>query len=200
MPAIDMQDVTAMLDAARTVGPAIEGINLDLDVEVQTDKERVKVIGCRECQRPLVVTTFFAPAKALCKVCRGESPDSGVATVGQPVPGQTDPSKAVDLTKCLVNHEFARAICPVHPEDPEHVMELKTVNHNDHYGPGFFDAKGGWRQTATGETVMHQCLKCLATVSYSTTAVVQFRRMNEPGKPDIKHNNGWARLLGVRED
>jgi hypothetical protein len=161
----------------------------------------VKLVPCRECKRPLVTTTFFAPAKAICAVCKGEAPDSRVATVGVPQPGETDPAKAVRLEDCLINQHFALALCPAHPDDNTHVMELKSVNHNDHYGPGEWQhtAKGAiWKQTAKGETAMHQCLKCKATVTYSTTATNQFRRQNEvrPGK----HVNGFAEINGIRDE
>jgi hypothetical protein len=176
-------------------------IKPDMDPEVQTDKEAVKIIGCRECARPLVVTTFFAAAKGVCRVCKGET--GTVASVGQPVPGQTDPTKAVNLADCLVNKHFAHALCPVHPDNEEHEMELKQIAHSDHYGPGeFVLTKDGriWKQTAPGETAMHQCTKCNATVVYSTQHVVQFRRQNEViDRPDLgaPHRNS---ALGIRGD
>lgn len=179
--AFDVKGLDDALELARTVGIVHE----DLEVEVQTDKSLVKLVPCRECQRALVVTTFFAPAKAICRSCKGESAGDRVATVGQPIPGQTDPAKAVNLADCLVNRAFATALCPVMPSDPEHVMELKSVNHAPNYGPGHFNAKGHWIQENVGETAIHQCTKCLATLSMSTSFRAPMRRQNEARiKPD----------------
>lgn len=175
----------------------------DLETEIQTDKPMVKLVPCRDCQRPLVVTTFFAPAKAQCRSCKGEVAANGVqASVGQPIPGKTEPAKAVDLTKTLVNATFAQALCPVHPADEEHVMELKHVHHNEQYGPsefmGYQNGKPIYRQTDVGETVLHQCTKCKAVVTYTTTAVTQFGKINKPGQG--KNANVWVDLLGVEHD
>jgi hypothetical protein len=72
----------------------------------------------------------------------------------------------------------------VHPDDPDHVMEMKLVDHNDNYGPTeFMGYKQGipeFRQVDKGETVVHQCLKCKAVVSYTTTEQTHLRRINEP--------------------
>lgn len=172
------------------------------EVEVQTDKDRVKLVPCRECKRPLAVTTFFAPAKAQCSVCKGGNNGNAVASVGVPIPGSTSPAKAVNLADCLVNPTFAFARCPVHPGDDEHVMELKSVSHNDEHGPqeliGYKDGRPQYRRIAIGETVMLQCDTCKATVSYSTTATHQFRRQNEEGPMNVKHVNGFGVLLGTR--
>lgn len=183
-----------------------ESFNLDLEPEYQTDKDAVKLVPCRECQRPLVVTLFFAPAKAICHECRGEG-DGTKATVGQPTPGETDPAKAVSLADCLINPTFSFAVCPVHPDDPDgHPMELKSVNYNDNYGPSTlagYNKKTGrpeYRQIAKGETVFWQCLTCKATVAYSTTAQTQFRRMNEANTQPHKHVNGWDDILGSRDE
>lgn len=176
--------------------------NTDLEVEIQTDKEVVKLVPCRECKRPLVVTTFFAPAKAVCSACKGDT-DGTVASVGQPVPGQTEPAKAVDLTKVLVNQHFAQALCPVHPDDEEHVMELKSVTHNNNYGPsefiGYSNGRPQYRQIAIGESVLHQCLKCKATVSYSTMLQSQLKRVNEKRERDDRPK-ALEMLLGAREE
>lgn len=205
----DVEDALAAIASGMTPSlPEDKHNRVDptMEVEVQTDKEMVKIVGCRDCGRPLVVTTFFAPAKAICRICKGESNGEGrtLATVGVPIPGQTDPAKAVNLADCLVNQHFAMALCPVHPDDESHVMELKMVAHSPHYGPGeWTTGKNGrreYRQIAVGETVMHQCLKCNATVGYSTKQVVQFQRMNEVKvQPDLgmPHN---AMPLGVRDE
>lgn len=204
MATLHKNEVAGHIDNMRARNDAdSEAFDLSLQFEVQTDKDMVKLVPCRECQRPLVVTTFFAPAKAICRSCKGEAPDS-VATVGQPVPGQTDPAKAVNLKDCLVNKQFEFARCPVHPDDEEHVMELKSVSHNDHYGPttmiGYEKGQPVYRQDAPGETVMHQCTHCKATVVYSTKHVVQYKRINEVKvEPDFgpPHRNS---LLGVRDE
>lgn len=172
--------------------------------ELQTDKELVKVLPCQFCRRPLVVTTFYVLAWAKCGPCKGVSSDvREKGSVGQPQAGRTEPSLAADLTKVLLNPQFANAICPVRSDDPDHVMELKSVHHNDVYGPSeqrWIENKLIWVQTGPGETVMHQCLKCKAVVTYSTTAQVQFRRCNEPGPVNSKNSMGWARALGVRDE
>jgi hypothetical protein len=168
-----------------------KGTRLDIDpaaeVEYQTDKQAVKLVPCRECKRPIVVTTFFAPAKAICRGCSGET--GVVASVGQPIPGSTDPAKAVNLADCLINAHFAHALCPVHPDDEAHEMELKSVTHSDNYGPGHFEIKNTgrvWVQDAKGEVVQHQCKKCSAVVTYQTTIRTQLRRQNAPkAKPDM---------------
>lgn len=180
--AFDIKGLDSALEQAK-----LAGIVSDLEHEVQTDKNPVKLVPCREqeCRRPIVQTTYYAPAKAICRSCKGETVGERQATVGQPVPGQTDPAKAVNLANCLVNLEFAAALCPVHPNDPEHIMELKSVNHSPHYGPGHFNGKGHWIQEAPGETAIHQCIKCLAVVSFTTTYRSPLRRQNAPKtKPD----------------
>lgn len=174
-----------------------------LDPEVQTDKELIKLLPCQFCKRPLIVTTFYVLAWAKCSPCAGEDMGSrakGSVEVVQA--GRTDPSLAVDLTKTLLNPAFANALCPAHPDDPEHEMELKSVNHNPNYGPyelqGYKDGKSVYKIKQPGETVMHQCNKCLAVVTYTTAVVVKFKRINEPGEG--KSAMGWAGQLGVRED
>lgn len=165
--------------------------DLSLEAEVQTDKPQIKIVPCGVCKRRLVVSAFYAVVYAKCSACAAtgdDARDPGSLEIVQA--GRTDPSLATDLTKTLVNAAFARALCPAHPDDPEHEMELKTVNHTDRYGP-----KSG----IVGETVMHQCLRCNATTTYSTTAVTQFRRCNEPS-PGRKHVNNWLRWLGAREE
>jgi hypothetical protein len=82
-------------------------------------------------------------------------------------------------------------------------MELKMVTHSDAYGPSeFMGYKNGlpvYRREATGESVMHQCLKCKATVSYSTTAQVQYARMNEPRRAlAINPNGTFEWILGAK--
>lgn len=185
----NVQDLDDALEQAR-----LAKIVNDQEHEIQTDKDQVKIVPCRECERALVVTTFFAPAKAICRICKGETAgDSRQATVGQPIAGSTDPAKAVNLADCLVNKHFASALCPVHPD--EHEMELKAVNHSPHYGPGFFVGKV-WRQIDVGETVIHQCKECLAVVTYSTTFRTHMRRQNEVKLKDNGPREG-AYLFGV---
>lgn len=178
----------------------------DKPIDVQTDKETGKLVPCTECGRAIYVNAFYAPAIAKCSDCKPTATGSGGGNGSQAVvqAGKTDPARAANLASCLVNEHFAIAMCPVHPDDPEHEMELKSVDHHQHYGPSEligYDAKGrpNYRQTGIGETVMHQCLKCKATVSYSTTAQQQFRCINEPTK-DRKHTNAWGSLLGTRDE
>lgn len=159
----------------------------DLEPEVQTDKVDTKEVPCLGCGRRLVVNRFYAPAKARCSACRD---GSGATVTSAPVAGKTDPTRVADLTRVLVNPHFARALCPVHPDDEAHVMELKSVAHSPQYGPS---------PKVPGETVLLQCLKCKATVAYSTTAQMQFQRQNEAQEHSHKHVNGWAEILGVRD-
>lgn len=173
-----------------------------LDPELQTDKELVKVIPCPVCRRPLIVTTFYVMAWAMCSVCKGDSDqirEPGSVEVVQI--GRTDPKLAADLTKLLINPSFASAICPVHPAEG-HEMELKSVHWNDNYGPWEYrliDGKLVPAQIAPGETVVHQCLQCRAVVTYTTTEVTQLRRRNEPDGQSIK-KSGWRLILGAREE
>lgn len=181
---------SALAGFASGLTAGADAFDVSKDHEVQTDKDQVKLVPCRECQRPLVVTTFFAPAKALCASCRGETAsERAVATIGQPIPGQTDPAKAVNLADCLVNPHFATALCPVHPDDQDHVMELKSVSHSEHYGPGHYEVSKGtmiWKQDAPGEVATHQCVKCNAVVVYQTTIRTQYQRQNAiKPKPDL---------------
>jgi hypothetical protein len=195
--ALHRNDVPAQIETIKESGD--EAFDASLDHQVQTDKEMVKLVPCRECKRPLVVTTFFAPAKAICSVCKGDP--AATQMVAVVVPGQSDPTRVSNLESVLVNKHFANALCPVHPDDPEHVMELKTVFHNPEYGPGvligYKDGRPNYRMTDVGETVMHQCLHCKACVTYSTTAQVQFRRANEPRTGKSMRN--WELTLGARE-
>lgn len=153
----------------------------DLEVEVQTESERTKELPCRGCGRRLVVSTFYAPAsKATCSACRGEEKESKRRA---PTGSAMDPPNAPDLSKLLLNRSFAKAVCPAHPDDPDHEMELKTVARSPHHGPsefmGYSNGVPTFRQLAEGETVLHQCLKCRATVSYSTSVRCQLQRVNE---------------------
>lgn len=190
-----------MIDRAQTSRD--ERFDFTLEPEVQTDKKLVKLLPCQFCRRPLVVTTFYVLAWAKCSECTGKKTgprQRGSVEVVQ-AGGRTEPALAADLTKTLINQHFAFARCPTHPDDDEHVMELKFVNHNEHYGPHEYrlvDNRLVPVQVAPGETVMHQCLKCKAVVTYSTTAVTQFSRINEVGSG--KHTNRMADWTGVRDD
>lgn len=178
----------------------------ELEPEVQTDKERTKELPCRGCRRRLIVSAFYAPASAAtCSECKAGDLGQG-GSIAAPVAGKSDPGKVKDLTQVLVNAHFAHAVCPAHPDDEEHEMELKSVSHSEYHGPsefaGYDKGRPVYRQLAPGETVMHQCLKCRATVSYSTTAQTQFHRQNEPKVmgPTNEGVNGMAVFLGSREE
>lgn len=173
-----------------------------LEPEVQTDKNLVKVVPCQFCKRPLIVTTFYVLAWAKCSPCNGTTGKREKGSVGQPQAGRTRPEHAMDLEKVLVNPTFARALCPVHPDNPDHVMELKNVCHSKNHGPTVVQFVKGVPtivQVAPGETVLLQCLRCNATVSYSTAVTVQFRRCNEPDPHGHKNSMGMAAWLGTRE-
>lgn len=191
-----------MEDAERKYGDVLRP---EKPAQVLTDKKRIKIVPCtgEGCGRPLVVNTFYAAKIARCSECRGGDEEG---TIRAPEPGRTDPAMVESLSSVLVNPAFAKALCPVHPEDEEHEMELKSVAHSPYYGPnelvGYRNGIPEFRQLAIGETVMHQCLRCRATVSYSTTAQTQFRRQNEARKlsPDNRGVNGMADLNGSREE
>lgn len=176
-----------------------ERFDFDLEPEVQTDKDRIKLLPCQYCKRTLVVTTFYVLAWAKCGVCTGvhKGPrENGSVEVVQA--GRTPPRLAVDLTKCLINPQFAEAWCPM---DAGHEMELKTLHHSVAYGPHedrVIDGRLTPVQIAPGETVMHQCKDCNAVVTYSTTAVTQFRRINEV--LEGKNANVSAIQLGTHDD
>lgn len=175
--------------------------DITLEPEVQTDKELVKIGACQYCKRPLVVTTFYVDAWMKCGPCKGENTTREPGSVETVQAGRTEPRLAADLVKVLINPQFANALCPVHPDDEAHAMELKSVNTSERYGPHewrMVDGRLTPVQVASGETVMHQCLKCMAVVTYSTTAVTQFRRVNEVGSG--KNPNRWADDLGARDD
>lgn len=196
----EADDALAM---ARSVAPEHYDFSLDIEYHESASKPPLKLIPCTACKRPMVVNTFYVLAWAKChgSGCGGEKREAGSVAVAQA--GRTEPKTAVNLHECLINPTFAVARCPVHPDDDGHIMELKSVNHSDVYGPGrWVQAKGGgfhWEQIAKGETVMLQCghRDCNATVSYSTTAQHKFKRVNESGTG--KDVNGWASLLGVRD-
>lgn len=184
--------------------PIVEQFDMALAPELQTNKELVKIVPCQYCQRALIVSTFYVMAWAKCRLCKGESDSSrSTASVGQPQAGRTEPRLARDLTKVLINPSFAEALCPVHRDDPDHEMELKSVSWSDHYGPvewRLLDGKLTPVQIAAGETALLQCKKCNATVAYSTTVVTQLRRANEVEEHSHKHSNGWEQTLGARDD
>lgn len=187
-----------VVQRAKQVGD--ESFDWSKEPEVQTDKNLIKILPCNFCQRPLIVSTFYVAAWAKCSPCAGAEGDTRKrGSVEVPQAGRTEPALVKDLTKVLVNPAFANALCPVHPDDEDHAMELKSVHHNAHHGPGFFTAKNAWHQIAPGEVVMHQCTKCNAVVTYSTAVTQQFRRCNEESPGDVKHSDGWATTLGVRE-
>jgi hypothetical protein len=198
---VETDDAIAM---AMQVAP--EHYNFDLDVEFHDSAQKppLKLIPCTICKRPMVVNTFYvlAWAKCLGSGCGGEAREAGSVAVAQA--GRTDPKTAVNLSECLINPSFdaQHHRCPVHPDDETHEMKLKSVSHNDYYGPGrWAQAKDGtyyWDQTAKGETVMLQCGKCWATASFSTTAQHEFKPVNAP-RPG-KHVNGWADQLGVEDE
>lgn len=181
------------------------GFNRELPHEVQTDKPIAKLVPCTGCQRPLVVNQFYAPAQAKCSTCRPDQSSSSVGSVAVPQPGRTDPAKAKRLADALVNPQFAKALCPLHPDDDEHEMEIKSITHSDHYGPRTlvgYDGAGRpqYRQDAVGESVRLQCRKCNTTVDYSTQHQVQYRAQNEPRETTSDPTATMRILAGVREE
>ena len=189
-------------DALKLRSAEYYDLTLEHEVQVRPDKAPFKLVPCTVCKRAIVVNTFYVLAWAKCHEsgCSGQTKEK--ASVGVAQAGRTDPATAVNLSECLINEGFTQAICPVRSDDPEHVMELKSVHHNDFYGPseliGYEGNKPVYRQLEKGETAMWQCLKCKATTTYSTTAQSQFRRINEVGEG--RHNNGWNVTLGVRRE
>lgn len=193
--------LSAMATGIASMPPADKHNVIDpaKEPEFQTDKDAVKLVGCRDCQRPLVVTTFYAAAKAICRECSGATAgNGGTATVGQPIPGSTDPAKAVNLADCLVNRQFAEANCPLCAE----AMELKLVVHSDSYGPRQlegYDKTGVPRyKVSVGETVTLQCNSCKTTVNMSTMHQHEYRRQNEPKKRVGMESAPLESVLGIR--
>lgn len=172
----------------------------DLAYEIHTDKSPVKWVPCMTCRRACLVTTFYVPAWMKgCRACKGEG-NVEKGTVAVPQAGRTDPAKAINLRDCLINKGLDEFLCPI---DPGHgTMELKSVAHNDNYGPyemiGYDKGKPVY-EMSTGETVMHQCNTCLCVVSASTTHMNRYRRKNEVRNGGAKTST-WGVLLGVRED
>lgn len=162
--------------------------NDSLEPEVQTDKEATKDVPCLACGRRLTVNTFYAPAKARCRECRAAGVNGEV--VAAPVRGKTDPATVAQLEAVLINRGFARALCPAHPDDEDHVMELKWVGHSPHAGP---------KEKVPGETVLHQCTVCNATVTYSDTVPAQLRCQNEV-RSDKRMSQTWVAELGARDE
>jgi hypothetical protein len=201
MAAFHKDQLTAQIELLKAA-PVVGDMEFDpsLEVEVQTDKDRVKLVPCRECKRPLTVTTFFAPKKAICRTCTGESGGQ----VGVPQPGKTDPADAVNLADCLINKGFAFAVCPIDAEGHGE-MKLIHVGHNPNYGPreivGYEKGVPVYAQRM-GETAMLQCQhrECNATVNYSTTSIMKFKPQNAPKtKTGDGGNKWWADLLGVED-
>lgn len=182
-----------------------EHYNMDLEYEIQVarDKKPFKILPCTICRRPVVVNTFYVAAWTKCDMsgCSGEKREK--ASVGVAQAGRTEPAMAVNLHECLINEGFKHCLCPAHPDNPDHEMELKSVHHTPRYGPGEWRSVGGqrvWVQIAPGETAMWQCLKCKAVVTYSTTAQSQYKRVNEVNEDSTKNVNGWAQTLGTRDE
>lgn len=152
------------------------------EAEVQTDKAIAKLLPCGQCGAQLITSQFYAAANAKCAGCK-EAP-AGPGGGGVVVPGRTEPAAAKNLADALINKGFAAAICPAHPDDPDHEMALISVVHNPNYGPsvfcGYAGGKPKYKQTAPGETAQHQCLACKAIVSYSTTPQSLYRPINRP--------------------
>lgn len=177
--------------------------DLGQDPDVQTDKRMVKLCPCTSCKRPVVVNQYYSASIARCKGCKGAIESAGGAGVGQAAivqAGRTDPSLARDLAACLVNPVLSEISCLLCGG----AMELKSVSHNDNYGPSEligYDTQGRpqFKQIAPGETVMHQCNHCKATCNWSTTAQQVYRRQNEPRNRDAHEANVWADVNGVRE-
>lgn len=166
-------------------------------IEWQTDKDTVKICLCTGCgEKAIGVNTFYAPAWAKCRACKGEAEASGVGQAQVVQPGKTDPAKAANLADVLLNKQFAEAPpCPLCTEP----TELKSVAHNPMYGPsriiGYEKGQPVY-QNDVGETVMYQCNECKTSVSYSTVHQSVYRRQNEPkntiGEPSDRY------LLGAR--
>lgn len=204
-PRGSLQDWPDLIQSIRQDLRLHEYFDLALDPEVQTDKQLVKALPCQFCKRPLIVTTFYVLAWAKCGACTGKaSKVRAPGSVEVTQVGRTEPKLAADLTKILINPAFATTRCPVQPDNETHVMELKSVHWSDAYGPHEWrrdpDTKGGrvLVQVAPGETVIHQCLNCSAVVTFSTTAVTQFKRINEVRVG--KNANSNAIDLGTRDD
>jgi hypothetical protein len=61
------------------VGEFMGDIDGTLEPHVLTDKEKTKIVGCRVCKRPCIVTYFMAPAKVACRDHQGRRAPTTVA-------------------------------------------------------------------------------------------------------------------------
>lgn len=178
-----------------------EIFDVELEPHVLTDKQQTKNVPCGKCRRCCVVTTFMAPAKVKCRTCTGgNTNDRAAGSQAVVQAGRTAPELATNLADCLLNDNFAYALCP---KDPSHTVELKDVCHSPNYGPrhllGYKDGIPKYEQE-TGELVTHQCLDCATVVQYSTTHPRQLRRVNQAKHSDKDGPGAFEVMLGVRED
>ena len=93
------------------------GINSNNPPEIQTDKAKTKVVHCAiaDCGQPLIVNTFYAPARARCSRHRDSpvlvSPES--KEVAQMVSSAIPPVVTAKLPAPPVeNHSLERLCCP----------------------------------------------------------------------------------------
>lgn len=94
------------------------GINSNNPPEIQTDKAKTKVVPCavEDCGQPLVVNTFYAPARARCSRHRDAPINIGVEAVRSAevahsagVPTQVIANLPVAPTP---NHSLEKLCCP----------------------------------------------------------------------------------------
>lgn len=177
----------------------IREFNEDLEPEILTDKEVTKVVPCRECGRPCVVTTFATPAKTRCNTCRGGQRAAKREAVQIKAAHTVNPAALENLADGLINPVFKTI--PLCPFDPEHNVELKSVSHSPQYGPRHlmgYDGKGiPQYDQQTGESVMYQCNDCRTVISYSTQHPLLLQAQNEIKKL-AEAPSSLARIQGVR--
>lgn len=88
--------------------------NSALAPEIQTDKVKTKTIPCTICRRPLIVNTFYAPAKGRCSEHKA-TPSAFVAQVTTATAGEiakaaapaapATPNRALQNCRCPFCHE-----------------------------------------------------------------------------------------------
>jgi hypothetical protein len=75
-----------------------------MEPEVQTTKSKTKEVPCMGCRRPLIVNTFYAPTKARCSDCKGESTSTiSPAMRAAIAPRAPDPEVVVEPNRSLAD-------------------------------------------------------------------------------------------------
>lgn len=197
MPTAEQNKITQ----AQTEASNDEKFDASLTPHVLTDKEQTKTVPCVECSRACVVTTFLAPAKCLCRECKGDGPrQKTTGSQASVQPGRTAPEFAKHLPDALINKEFLSAACPF---SPDHKVVLKDIGHSSYYGPrhllGYKDGIPQYDQKI-GEVATFQCEDCAVLVQFSTQHPRQLRPCNKPKQSTRTGPSAFETMLGVEDE